>query len=45
MPYIMYRYEMLGDSVFKFLIGKVLFDIYPSKHEGQLTRLRSAISK
>jgi hypothetical protein len=39
------RIEMLGDSVIKFLIGVELYRLYPNKHEGYLTKLRSDIGK
>lgn len=35
------RLEFLGDAVLGFLIGKLLYKLYPEMSEAQLTRLRS----
>ena len=37
------RLEFIGDSVVNFIIGKYLFDRYPTKKEGFLTRVRTKI--
>ena len=37
------RLEFLGDAVLDFLVGAWLYNQYPEKAEGELTRLRSAI--
>ena len=37
------RLEFIGDSVVNFIIGKYLFDRYPTKKEGFLTRIRTKI--
>ena len=37
------RLEFLGDAVLGFLVSRKLYELYPAKTEGQLTRLRSAL--
>ncbi|MGB0403056.1 MAG: ribonuclease III [Salibacteraceae bacterium] len=37
------RLEFLGDAVLDLVISDVLYNTYPSKNEGELTQLRSAI--
>ena len=37
------RLEFLGDAVLDFLVGAWLYHHYPEMHEGELTRLRSAL--
>lgn len=37
------RLEFLGDAVLDFLVGAWLYNRYPEKQEGELTRLRSAL--
>ena len=37
------RYEFLGDAILEFLVSKFLFDEYPNKPEGELTKLRASI--
>jgi ribonuclease-3 len=37
------RLEFLGDAVLDFVVGAWLFDRYPEKSEGELTRMRSAL--
>lgn len=37
------RLEYLGDSVINFVVGKYLFDRFPGKREGFLTRVRTKI--
>lgn len=37
------RLEFLGDAVLDFLVGAWLYNHYPEKSEGDLTRLRSAL--
>lgn len=37
------RLEFLGDSVLKLVMSKYLFDKYPDKKEGELTKLRSVL--
>ena len=37
------RLEFLGDAVLDFLVGAWLYNHYPEKAEGELTRLRSAL--
>lgn len=37
------RLEFLGDAVLDFLVGAWLYKRFPEKHEGELTRLRSAL--
>jgi ribonuclease-3 len=37
------RLEFLGDAVLDFLVGAWLYNRYPEKAEGELTRLRSAL--
>jgi ribonuclease-3 len=37
------RLEFLGDAVLDFLVGAWLYNHYPEKREGALTRLRSAL--
>jgi ribonuclease III len=37
------RMEFLGDAVLDFVSGDLLYQLYPNKSEGELTRLRSAI--
>lgn len=39
------RLEFLGDAVLDFVSGAFLYNRYPEMHEGQLTRLRSALVK
>src|SRR5665648_437562 len=36
------RLEFLGDAVLDFVVGAWLFNHYPEKAEGELTRMRSA---
>lgn len=37
------RYEFLGDAVLEFLVSKHLFEKYPEKTEGELTKLRASL--
>lgn len=37
------RLEFLGDAILDFLVGAWLYNQYPEKAEGELTRLRSAL--
>ena len=37
------RYEFLGDSVLNLIIAKFIFDKYPDKEEGYLTRIRTKL--
>ena len=37
------RFEFLGDAVIDLIIGHLLMDDFPQHHEGDLTKLRSAI--
>ncbi len=37
------RLEYLGDAILEFLVSKYLFDTYPDKPEGELTKLRASI--
>ena len=37
------RFEYLGDAILEFLVSKYLFDTYPEKPEGELTKLRASI--
>lgn len=37
------RFEFLGDAVIDLIIGHLLMDAFPHHHEGDLTKLRSAI--
>jgi ribonuclease-3 len=37
------RLEFLGDAVLDFLVGAWLYNRFPEMHEGELTRLRSAL--
>ncbi|MBQ9935887.1 MAG: ribonuclease III [Lachnospiraceae bacterium] len=37
------RFEYLGDAILEFLVSKYLFDTYPDKPEGELTKLRASI--
>ena len=37
------RYEFLGDAILEFLTSKYLFDNYPDKTEGELTKLRASL--
>lgn len=37
------RLEFLGDAVLGFLVGKMLYQIYPQMREGELTKLRSRL--
>lgn len=37
------RYEYLGDAILEFLVSRYLFDTYPDKPEGELTKLRASI--
>lgn len=37
------RLEFLGDAVLDFLVGAWLYNHFPEMHEGELTRLRSAL--
>ena len=37
------RLEFLGDAVLDFLVGAYLYNRFPEMHEGELTRLRSAL--
>lgn len=38
------RLEFLGDSVLSFIVAKYLFDTYPDKDEGFLTRIRTKLT-
>jgi ribonuclease-3 len=37
------RLEFLGDAVLKFVMGKLLYERYPSFQEGELSRLRAGL--
>ena len=37
------RFEYLGDAILEFLVSKYLFETYPDKPEGELTKLRASI--
>lgn len=37
------RYEFLGDAILEFLTSKYLFENYPDKTEGELTKLRASL--
>ena len=37
------RLEFLGDSLLEFVSSKILYDKYPEKSEGELTRLRASL--
>jgi len=37
------RYEFLGDSVLNLIIAKFIFEKYPDKEEGYLTRIRTKL--
>ncbi len=37
------RYEFLGDAILEFLVSKYLFEAYPEKTEGMLTKLRASL--
>lgn len=37
------RFEYLGDAILEFLVSRYLFEIYPDKPEGELTKLRASI--
>tara|TARA_B100000035_G_scaffold310609_1_gene318705 strand:- start:682 stop:1395 length:714 start_codon:yes stop_codon:yes gene_type:complete len=37
------RYEFLGDSVLNLIVAKFIFDRYPDKEEGYLTRIRTKL--
>ncbi|MBQ6230107.1 MAG: ribonuclease III [Eubacterium sp.] len=37
------RLEFLGDSILEFVSSKILYDKYPDKTEGELTRLRASL--
>ena len=37
------RLEFLGDAVLGFVMSRILYETYPGKTEGELTRLRSAL--
>lgn len=37
------RLEFLGDAVLGFLVGKILYDLYPHFSEAELTRLRAQL--
>lgn len=37
------RLEFLGDSILNFLVGEWLYHKFPEKHEGWLTKIRSAL--
>ncbi len=37
------RYEYLGDAILEFLVSRYLFDTYPNKPEGELTKLRASL--
>jgi ribonuclease III len=39
------RYEFLGDSILSFVIAEVLFEMFPTQREGQLSRLRAFLVK
>lgn len=37
------RYEFLGDAILEYLVSNYLFQKYPEKSEGQLTKLRASL--
>lgn len=37
------RYEFLGDAILEFLVSNYLFEHYPDKTEGDLTKLRASL--
>ena len=37
------RFEYLGDAVLEFLVSKYLFEKYPEKTEGELTKIRASL--
>ncbi|MBR3600088.1 MAG: ribonuclease III [Lachnospiraceae bacterium] len=37
------RYEFLGDAILEFLVSDYLYNEYPNKPEGELTKLRASI--
>jgi ribonuclease-3 len=37
------RLEFLGDAILGFLVGELLYEVYPDLNEAQLTRMRSAL--
>ncbi len=37
------RFEYLGDAILEFLVSRYLFETYPDKPEGELTKLRASI--
>lgn len=39
------RLEFLGDSILDLVVGEALFERYPDKREGELSRMRSALVK
>lgn len=39
------RLEFLGDAVLQFLVSELLFEMFPERAEGELTRIRSALTK
>jgi len=45
LPYDNQRLEFLGDSVVQIALTQHLFRLYPGCHEGELTKMRSAIAK
>lgn len=42
-PYDNQRLELLGDAVVQIIMTRYLFDRYPGLHEGDLTKIRSAL--
>lgn len=37
------RYEFLGDAILEYLVSRFLFQHYPEKSEGELTKLRASL--
>lgn len=37
------RLEFLGDAVLEFIVSSMIYDLYPDKQEGDLTRLRASL--
>lgn len=37
------RYEYLGDAILEFLVSRYLFEEYPEKSEGDLTKIRASL--
>lgn len=44
-PYDNQRLELLGDAVVQIILTRYLFDRYTELHEGNLTKIRSALAK